>query len=213
MRIPLTDVPAIAPHLENTTLHVWQLDYDPRHGRAPLLALLGAYLQRPVEILELVEGEHGRPVLPRAVAGDLDFNWSHSGQRAVVVLGRSVVPGVDVERRRARPRASEIAQRYFHPDEAGWLASLSADVQGDAFLSLWTAKEAVLKALGRGLAFGLHRLRIGLTSHVPELLWLEGDDARAWQLHALALDDEHVAALAWRGPPRRIQYWGLAEAT
>lgn len=212
MRIPLTDVPAIASQLDESTLHVWRLDYDRRRGRAPLLALLAAYLQQPVEALALTEGEHGRPRLPDAIAGGLDFNWSHSGGGALVVLGRGIAPGVDVECRRDRPRALDIARRYFHPAEAAWLESLPSTAQGDAFLSLWTAKEAMLKALGRGIAFGLHRLWIELGSGAPELSWLDEDDARAWQLRALALDEAHVAALAWRGPPLTIQYRGLAAA-
>lgn len=213
MRVPLTDVPAIVTELGDDTLHVWQLDYDIRRGRAPLLALLGAYLGRPAEALALVEGEHGRPRLSDTLAGGLDFNWSHSGECALVVLGRHVVPGIDVERRRARPRALEIARRYFHPAEADWLASLPPEAQADAFLSLWTAKEATLKALGRGIAFGLHRLRIGLASGQTELLWLDDDEAQAWQLQSLALDGSYLAALAWRGMPRKVQCRGLAEPT
>lgn len=212
MHVSLTDVAALASHLDDSTLHVWRLDYDRGQGRAPLLALLAAYLHRPVEALALIESEHGRPRLPGPADGGLDFNWSHSGGSAVVVLGRGVAPGVDLERRRDRPRALEIAQRYFHPAEAAWLASVPSAAQGDAFLSLWTAKEAMLKAQGRGIAFGLHRLQIELASGAPQLLWLDGDDASAWQLRALTLDGGHVAALAWRGPPRTIQYQGLAAA-
>ena len=211
MHISLADVPAIAAQLDHQTLHVWQLDHDPRRGRAPLLGLLGAYLDRPAHTLELVEGEHGRPRLAHALAGDLDFNWSHSGERAMVVLGRGVSPGIDLERRRARPRALELARRYFDPSEADWLASLAPADREESFLSLWTAKEAVLKALGRGIAFGLHRLRIGLASGTPQLLSLHGDDARAWQLRSLAPDGPYVGALAWRGPARSIECRGLAE--
>jgi 4'-phosphopantetheinyl transferase len=212
MPTPLTDVPAIAAQLDDEALHVWRLDYDPHQGREPLRGLLGAYLGRPADSVMLVEGAHGRPQLGGAEAGALDFNWSHSGRCALVALGRRIAPGVDVERRHARPRSLEVARRYFCPAEAHWLAAQPAGEREDAFLALWTAKESVLKALGRGLAFGLHRLEIGLDAGAMQLRRLEGDDAGAWQLRALDTDRDHVAALAWRGPPRTIRQWVLAGA-
>lgn len=212
MPIPPTDVPAIAAQLDDETLHVWRLAYDPGRGRAPLIALLASYLGVPAGAVQLAEGPHGRPQLASAHADTLDLNWSHSGDCALVAIGRGVAPGIDVERRRPRPRALELAQRYFHPAETAWLTAQPADRREEAFLALWTAKEAVLKALGRGLAFGLHRLEIGLDMAVPQLRQLTGDDAAAWQLHALDAGPAHVAALAWRGPPRDIRYRVLAGA-
>lgn len=207
-----TDVPAIAAQLDDETLHVWQLAYDPGRGRAPLIALLAGYLGVPAGAVQLTEGPHGRPQLGPAHGDILDLNWSHSGGCALVAIGRGVAPGIDVERRRPRPRALELAQRYFHPAETAWLAAQPIDRREEAFLALWTAKEAVLKALGRGLAFGLHRLEIGLETAVPQLRQLAGDDAATWQLHALDAGPAHVAALAWRGPPRNIRYRILADA-
>jgi 4'-phosphopantetheinyl transferase len=210
MPIPLNDVPAIAAQLDDQALHVWQLPYRPQQGRSPLRALLGAYLGLPPEALVLREGPHGRPRLDAAQAGTLDFNWSHSGRSALIAIGRHVAPGIDVERRRPRPRALEIARRYFCAAEAEQLAALPAKARDDAFLALWTAKEAVLKALGRGLAFGLHRLEIATESGQPRLMQLDGEEASAWHLRALEVGPECVATLAWRGPPRAVSLWVLA---
>lgn len=212
MPIPPTDVPAVAAQLDDQTLHVWRLPYDAGCRRAPLVALLGSYLGMPPDTVQLVEGSHGRPQLAPAQAGALDFNWSHSGGCALVALARRVAPGIDVERLRPRPRALELARRYFHPVEAAWLAAQPVDQRDEAFLALWTAKEAVLKALGRGLAFGLHRLEIGLDTGGPELLQLADEDAGAWQLHSLDAGSGHRAAIAWRGPHRDIRQWVLADA-
>jgi len=199
----------IAQHLRDDEIHVWRLGYQREHGRAPLRALLGAYLGLPPEALVLVDGEHGRPALAPPHAA-LAFNWSHSGDQALLALACGIVPGIDIERRRARPRALEIAQRFFCAEETAALARLDAEQCTAAFLELWTAKEAVLKALGRGLAFGLDRLRLAVAPAAPALLWLDEDDAAQWQLQRLAVDAGFVAALAWRGTPRRIRTWTLA---
>lgn len=200
----------VAEHLRDDEIHVWQLDYHPQHGRQPLRSVLGAYLGITADRVTLINGEHGRPALAEAHDRSLGFNWSHSGSHALIAVGRGVVPGIDLEQLRARPRALEIARRYFSSDETAALMALPAAVRDAAFLDLWTAKEAVLKALGRGLAFGLDRLSITSAADRLILQRLEGEDVGAWQLQRLAVDTTLVAALAWRGDVRRIRLGTLA---
>lgn len=195
----------LAERLRDDEIHVWRLDYQPRHRRAPLREVLGAYLGLAADQVNLTHGEYGRPTLADTHEPSLDFNWSHSGNHALIAIGRAVAPGIDLERLRPRPRALEIASRYFSDDEAEALAALPDGVRSAAFLELWTAKEAVLKALGRGLAFGLDRLTIDRHGDRLALRRLEGEDVHAWQLQRLPVDDTLVAALAWRGDTRRIQ--------
>ena len=205
------DVAGIAAGLGNDQIHVWQLRYDKAKRREPLCALLGTYLGVPRETITLVDGEYGRPELAEPLPHALLFNWSHSGDMALIAIARSVVPGIDLERRRPRAHAMQLAQRFFHPEEAAALAALPISEQEPAFLQLWTGKEAVLKAMGRGIAFGLDRLRLAVTPASPRLIWLDGDDAAQWQLHALPAGTGHVASVAWRGPGRVAGQWTLAD--
>lgn len=203
-------VRAAASTLGDDMIHVWQLSYARDAGRAPLLALLSAYRDPAANAPTLLDGEHGRPRLAPEQFAQPDFNWSHSGRIALIAVGRGISPGIDVERRRPRPHALELALRYFSAEEAQMLSALDAELREDAFLRLWTAKEAVLKAVGRGLAFGLDRLNVAITPSSLRLRHLDGDDATAWQLQPLVLDADHVAALAWRGAPRRVVFHQLA---
>lgn len=191
------------PVLGEDEVHVWHFAYRRELGRALLLDLLAAYLGIAAGEVRLVEGEHGRPRLAEATDAALDFNWSHCADHAAVAVARRLAPGIDIERLDERGNALRLAQRYFHPSETAALAGLPAEERSAAFLELWTAKEAVLKALGRGIAFGLHRLCVA-RGMPPRLLSLDGDDSAAWQLHRLQVDDRHVAALAWRGDRRTI---------
>ena len=200
----------VAEHLRDDEIHVWRLDYRPAHGRTPLRAVLAAYLGIAPEQVTLTDGEHGRPALGAGHDPSLGFNWSHSGGQALIAIGRHIAPGIDLECLRPRTRALAIAERYFSTDEATALAALPAAQRSAAFLELWTAKEAVLKALGRGLAFGLDRLSIASAVDRLQLQRLEGDDAGAWQLQRLDIDSSLVAALAWRGGERRIRLGALA---
>jgi 4'-phosphopantetheinyl transferase len=200
----------VAERLGDDEIHVWRLAYDHHQGRAPLLALLAAYLGLPAEQIQLEEATHGRPVLAAAHHAPFDFNWSHSSDHALIAIACGIAPGVDLERLRPHPRALPIARRYFSPDETAALEALSEGQRDRAFLELWTAKEAVLKALGRGIAFGLHRLSIGGSSESPVLGRLEGHEVGQWQLHRLMLDHDHIGTLAWHGEPRRVRLWTLA---
>ncbi|GLQ88444.1 4'-phosphopantetheinyl transferase family protein [Dyella flagellata] len=206
------DVAGIAAGLGKDQVHLWRLGYDRARQREPLRALLGIYLGLPAEAVALVEGEHGKPQLAEPWDRWLQFNWSHSGEAALVAIARDCSPGVDIERLRPRPRAMQLAERFFHPEETAALAKLDESRREQAFLQLWTAKEAVLKALGRGIAFGLQRLQLTVAPATPCVLWLEGDDATQWQLHSVCPDVGHIASVAWRGPTRELASWTLADS-
>jgi 4'-phosphopantetheinyl transferase len=97
--------------------------------------------------------EHHRPYVAGGPPG-LDVNVTHSGDWALVAVGRGVRVGVDVERVRAVD-ALRIARRAFTSRESAELAALDGDALLAAFFAIWTAKEACLKAAGTGLRGGL----------------------------------------------------------
>lgn len=193
------------------SVHLWRLAYARRMGRAPLLALLAEYLDVDIAALELRNDDHGKPHL--FVAGEanlrLHFNWSHSGDLALVALSQSVMPGVDIEFPRARARVLEIAQRFFTPAEAQTLAACRTPDRDTQFLRLWCSKEAVLKALGQGISFGLDRIGFAPRDGYwqPVSFDSEVTGFEEWQVMPLSPSPGFSGALAWRGPPRRIQAW------
>lgn len=81
---------------------------------------------------------------------------SHGRDLAAVALSLDGPIGVDIEARREFP-VDGMVRRWFDPAEVAWLDA--QDDRLEAFLWLWTAKEAVGKALGKGLRdSGLRRL-------------------------------------------------------
>lgn len=195
---------SVPTHSIEDEIHVWSLAYRPEEGRLPLRRVLAKYLGGTAQQVKLAEDKHGRPGL---VDGSLPlgFNWSHSGPHALIAVARGLSPGIDLECVGRRTRALELARRYFSADEVRYLASLDGDERDVAFLQIWTAKEAVLKAIGRGLSYGLHRLSVAVSDPDMKLIALDGEDVGAWQLHRVAIRDDLVAALAWRGSDRRVR--------
>ncbi len=159
---------------------------------------LAAVLALPAAAIDLQRDALGRPRLAGALQ-DLDVSWSHSGDGLLIALGQGVDVGVDLERARPRPRALELAHRFFHATEHDWLRALPEPDRNEAFLRLWCAKEAVLKAHGRGIAYGLDKF--GLADLEGGLAMTHPDAGLGgpWSVHEWAPRPGYRAALAWRG--------------
>jgi 4'-phosphopantetheinyl transferase len=172
-----------------------------------LRRLLAAHADCTAAELALVRGEHGKPHLAPPLA--LEFNLSNTRGGAVIGISHVQPLGVDIEtRQRSRP-VIELARRYFAGDEAAALSNIATAHRQTAFLRLWSCKEAVVKALGRGIGFGLARVSFALDDFgVPTHLNVIDTSAGSvgeWQIVGLAPTAEHVGALAWRGPARLVR--------
>ena len=177
-----------------------QLPHAPGAPAQPLAeAWLAEQLDVAPESLLLVRDVHGRPRF--VPPGTHDVSWSHSGEGLLVALGDGIELGADLERLRPRPRALELARRFFDPAETAWLEQLpDAALREDSFVRIWCAKEAILKAHGRGIAFGLHRLRIGEHDGALQLLSADPELGAAsdWTLREFMPLHGYRATLAWR---------------
>ncbi|MFS8136575.1 MAG: 4'-phosphopantetheinyl transferase family protein [Thermomonas sp.] len=162
-------------------------------------AWLAGRLECAPDALPLGRTPYGRPRLSAPFERD-DTSWSHSGQGLLIAHARDAMVGVDLEYERPRKHVLALAQRYFHADETAWLAAQADDrARQSAFIRLWCAKEAVLKAHGRGLAFGLDRLQFierdgTLRLHACDAAL--GNSAH-WHLRELHPQAGYRAALAW----------------
>jgi 4'-phosphopantetheinyl transferase len=110
-----------------------------------------------VHAAELVfeEGRNGKPLLRQAGGmPKVTFNLSHTERMAVLCTAIGCAVGIDVEYL-GRPAPLDIAQYYFSPVEVTALNDLDSDRRAERFWSLWTLKEAYLKATGEGLSLPL----------------------------------------------------------
>lgn len=172
--------------------------------------LLAAYLQSEAHALRIERDTHGKPFLNDLPSGmALQFNLSHSADALLVGISQIQALGVDIENVRRKHPDQELAQRFFDPDEASALAALPEAMQARAFLQLWSCKEAVLKALGRGIVFGLDRLSFALGARGDVLgLVRIADEAGAlaqWRIVQVVPQEGFLGALAWQGPALNVR--------
>ena len=117
-------------------------------ARGGLRRILSAYCGVSPQALTFRTDTYGKPSLS-GIPSAPQFNVSHSGD--CVLIGVSLGPcGVDVERSHTRLSEHSIAERFFCPREVKWLRR-----NQNGFLRLWTMKESVIKAVGRGLSIPL----------------------------------------------------------
>ncbi|MBB3226617.1 4'-phosphopantetheinyl transferase [Luteibacter sp. Sphag1AF] len=193
-----------------TDVHIWQVPWNGVSAEALFRPWLAAYASVDASSLSVVRGPHGKPWL-EAPFDDLSFSWSHSGDQALLAVGRGEPGfqlGVDIERVRARPRVLALAERFFSADEFVLLSARDEPERLDGFLALWTAKEAVLKANGGGLSYGLHRASFRMEGGVaaPEQFDGEIAPADAWCVRSLEVGRGFVASVAWRGVARTVRF-------
>lgn len=159
-----------------------------------LRLLLGAYLGCPGKDVKLITNARGKPTL---AAGDFNFSLSHSGDWLLIAVGTNADLGVDLEIPRKLNKARELARRYFTARESRWLEQQEPAAREHAFLRLWTAKEAMVKAAGTGLAGYIDQVEVDLDGW-PSLRRLPGDwpPADRWSLLELELPDGLLGHLA-----------------
>ncbi len=135
---------------------------------------------------ESVEIGHALSGAPRVLAPGSSLKISVSGRADFCAVAMAEAPiGVDIEPLRAiKPPWS-----LLHPNERNALETLTDEARADAFLRLWTAKEAYLKALGLGFAREPTKIAIGLDFSILDEEAAPTIFTRGWRRLALNGED------------------------
>ncbi|MEO5678211.1 MAG: 4'-phosphopantetheinyl transferase superfamily protein [Acidimicrobiales bacterium] len=155
-------------------------------GRAALRTILGGYLGADPAALGFVATEGGKPSV--VDGGDLCFSFSRSTPWALVAVTRQRQVGVDIECVRPLTDVAGLVRAFFSPAEAEALAALPDAGRLAGFFAGWTAKEALAKATGSGLAAVGGR----------------GEADPRWSVHPVDVAPGTAAAVAVDGPAGEI---------
>ncbi|MGY5035975.1 4'-phosphopantetheinyl transferase family protein [Streptomyces sp. 900116325] len=123
-------------------------------------------------------GPHGKPWVEGEAAG-WELSLSHSRDIVAVAVTHGHAVGVDVEYF-VPPALPGIPVEYELVLTAGERAvvdTLPVELKAAACLTLWTRKEAVLKATGEGLNTSMESFTVSSAFTPPELIAWHGPDA------------------------------------
>jgi 4'-phosphopantetheinyl transferase len=173
-------------------------------ARGILRKILGRYLRLPPSQLSFSYGTNGKPMLVRDPCTDgLRFNLSHSDGLALYAVALNTEVGIDLERIQPVLADGRIAESFFTAREVASLCALRPETQATAFFNCWTAKEAYLKANGKGIANGLSTFEVSLSPDGS--VFREANSRPECSLHMLVPADQFTAALVVQGPCRQLR--------
>ena len=153
-------------------------------SRALVRVCLAHHLSAPPTSFRWQLGAYGRPSLDPA--REIFFNASNHRDVVVCAIARHEELGIDVEPITRGDEILEVVHTVFSKAEIA-----------DRKATLWTVKEAYIKALGLGMSAPLLSMTIDLDASPPAVAGEAG-----WHL---ATEDRHAAriAVAVRGPTSR----------
>ena len=129
--------------------------------RAALRSVLCSKLGCDAKRLQLQVTRHGKPFARvGGIRAPVSFNVSHSGKHGLIAVADRGMVGVDVEERIVRPHIDGIATLVFGPNELAELAAASGGTRTCLFYTLWTLKEALIKAVGTGFVMDTSQFEI-----------------------------------------------------
>jgi 4'-phosphopantetheinyl transferase len=161
-------------------------------SRAVLRSILAMYTKSSPRLLQITDGEGGKPQL----AGGPKFNLSHSGGLALYAFSADNEVGVDIERVGPAVDTIGLASRFLSEERRALLMGLPTQLRRRPFYKAWTEEEALLKGMGRGLSF------LGTNPPRPQ----------GWSIVDLAVPTAAVASLAFHARQATVKQWLFPES-
>lgn len=162
-------------------------------SRGILRDILSRYLPLAPRAISFKYTAHGKPGLQLpADSPPLYFNVTHSHNLALYAISGDAEVGIDLE---YLPRALNIAQVAPHiltKKEHHLLRELPETQHRAQFFKYWTRKEAVVKAIGKGLSLSLQTFDVSNDT----ITFTTKDQTEQWQVHTFTPMANHIAAVA-----------------
>lgn len=161
--------------------------------RGMLRLVLSGCLDAAAASLDLEMDEYGKPSVP----GGLEFSVSYSGDMGLIAVAGTPV-GVDIEEVGLGKFTAEMVEEVFSQGERE--SYLGGDEAEDtaAFFRGWVRKEAIVKAVGKGLSYPLAQVGSRL-EQVSFTTVYEGSEWWTCELGCWRPEYEAALTAAWTG--------------
>jgi 4'-phosphopantetheinyl transferase len=135
---------------------------------------------------------HGKPHLvapPGHPAGRPlpELSISHSGELVAVAITDGLPVGVDVEQERD-VSVNDLVRMTLSAGELDSFAAVPDQDRDAAFFTYWARKEALLKAIGRGLSVSMTKVTLTPWDRPPRILDSQSSEVDPTRMHLAQLD-------------------------
>jgi 4'-phosphopantetheinyl transferase len=160
-------------------------------GKIARKFLLGKYLKLDPLKLRFRSGQNKKPELEPELGKELHFNLSHSGEWLLLAIGEKAL-GVDIEAINVKFNYRELLDTCFNKVEIEFIERSPDPLL--VFFNFWTRKEALIKALGKGLDQDLPAIPCLDGTHpigenIPDII-------QNWIIYGFEPAPQHAASLA-----------------
>ncbi len=135
--------------------------------------ILARYLGKPYAMIKVEQTPSGKPYIPKKGGGvEIQFNYSHSEDLAICALSPDLNLGIDIQFIHPFMDLEKLVATYFSEEERLFFESVEKNNSLHQFFTLWTRKEAFVKAIGQGLSFPLKECTVldgKLTTHFKQV--------------------------------------------
>ncbi|MDR3696120.1 4'-phosphopantetheinyl transferase superfamily protein [Mucilaginibacter sp.] len=167
-------------------------------SRGAIKLIMGRYLNCKPALIEIKTGENKKPYIKDS---PLFYNLSHSGDWIILAVSDSAI-GIDTEMVSSTFGFSDVINEYFSPEESRFI---NEEKSTERFFMLWTRKEALAKATGKGLDDDL--------KFIPSLdgqHYLKGNilsSSNNWTINSFLLDNNYFASAATSDKTGDLGFW------
>jgi len=124
-------------------------------GRCFTKIMLAHYTDGTPESVKIIPDSFGKPTCEI----NLYFNISHADDELLLGFSKSEI-GVDIERIDPAVDIESIGESHFSENELQQLMNRTRDERVEMFFEIWTKKEALIKAIGKGLSIPLQDFNV-----------------------------------------------------
>ncbi|BAU54964.1 4'-phosphopantetheinyl transferase family protein [Mucilaginibacter gotjawali] len=167
-------------------------------SRGALKLIMGRYLNRKPALIEIETGENKKPYIKDS---PLFYNLSHSGDWIILAVSDALI-GIDTELVNNSYDFSDVINEYFSPEESHFI---NQEKSTERFFMLWTRKEALTKATGKGLDEDLKFIPCLDGQH-----YLKGNILSShnnWTVSSFMLHKDYFASAAISDKTGDIRFW------
>ena len=172
------------------------------YARGLLRVLTGRYTHQAPEQVRFTKDANKKPALLGNTGWHM--NVSHSGNWILLAVGK-VNLGVDVEHIQTTFSFDDILPNSFSPEEQAYVRA-GADSRR-RFYQLWTRKEALIKATGKGMDdyFSQVPALDGFHQTESHIIGRQGD----WQVTGFPISADYLGAVAYQATVETPKFYTL----
>lgn len=160
-------------------------------SRGALRILLGRYLDIPSADITFENGTNKKPAVKNITDINIHYNTTHSGNYILIAIAATSV-GIDIENLEPLFPYTDILEHSFSGHEIAFIDEAAHKLE--TFYTLWTRKEALLKATAKGIDDDIKQVPCMDGRHNIAHSIIMSD--QNWMINSFKLDEAYVCSLA-----------------